>query len=119
MSKDAFGSDGGMGSGGGKSLDIKPLPRRIDVYCHPHPLSSQDVLTDGDHSAGNKPFKFDEGSILVWIDLQPEARFAHSTAYVFFHKGESRMEKGGWWPVLNGKKILYGESEPFSINFPS
>lgn len=111
-------SGGGMGSGGGKFLDLRTIRQRIDIYCHPFPLSSKDVLTDGKPSTEVTPLKFEPGSILVWVDLQPEARFAHPTAYVFFSKGNTSVVNGSWRPVLNGEAILYGESEPFSIIRP-
>ena len=109
---------GGMGSGGGKSLLEKSLGRKIEIYFYPYQLTSKDVLSDGPQSIGNSSFKLESNTMLIWVDLVPEARFVHPTAYILISASNTRVEKGGWWPVLNGQQILYGQTNPVSITSP-
>ncbi len=114
-------SDGGMGSGGGKSLtlNLKSTGRTVHLYFYPHLLTPEDKLTDGAPSAGNDPFEIRGNTSLIWIDLAPEARFVHPTAYLLVSDSDSCVKEGGWWPVLNGEKILYGLSKPIIADLPS
>lgn len=93
----------------------------IKVYTYPFQLTKMDVLIDGPPTVGNIPFKLDSDTMLIWVDLMPEAHFMHPTAYLLISKTNTRIEKGGWWPVLNGQRILYGQnpimvSSPFEVN---
>lgn len=94
------------------------MERIVKVYTYPFQLSKQDILIDGPPTIGNPPFKLDENSMLTWVDLVPEARFTHPTAYILISGYNTRVEKGGWWPVLNGHKILYGQLNPICITSP-
>jgi hypothetical protein len=33
-------------------------------------------------------------------------------------RGSIRVEQGNWWPILNGKRILYGERNKTGIISP-
>ncbi len=92
------------------------LPREaIDVYIFPHPLTSRDRLRDGPQE---QLFRISDHSLLMWIDLLPGAFFAHPTAYILISKENTRVEHGSWMPVLNGRKILYGQENNVGIISP-
>jgi len=91
------------------------MDERIDIHVYPHELDSQDRLSDGPEEG---LFNLDDNCLLVWIDLLPEAYFAHPTAYILISRGGIRSEQGNWWPVFNGKRILYGERNKTGIISP-
>lgn len=82
------------------------MNEHIDVYIYPNPLTPGDILTDGDDGTA---FEIFENTLLIWMDLDPQSHFTHPTAYLFITPTDTRVEEGGWWPVLNGERILYGE----------
>ena len=88
---------------------------KIDIHVYPHELSSGDQLTDG---PTDRLFKMDDNCLLVWIDLLPDAYFVHPTAYILISKENIRAEHGNWWPILNGKRILYGQMNKTGIISP-
>lgn len=107
---------GGMGSSGGKKLSLSTgdVKRKISIYSYKKKLSPKDVLTDGRN--GGDPIALEQDSMLIWIDLYPDdAKFEHPTIYILLHSDNATVIKGGWYPVLNDKKILYEEKEPISI----
>lgn len=93
----------------------RSLEHRIKIHIHPIPLHADDVLTDG---AFEKSMLLEDDTLLIWVDMLPEAFFTHPTAYILISRGGTRMEKGGWWPQLNGKSILYGEVNAVGILSP-
>ena len=88
---------------------------KIDIHVYPHELTSQDQLTDG---PAEQLFKMDDNCLLIWIDFLPDAYFAHPTAYILVSKESIQAEHGNWWPILNGKRILYGEKNKTGIISP-
>lgn len=88
---------------------------QINVHFYPHSLLPQDSLRDGPHG---KKLDISEDTFLVWVDLFPGMFFAHKTVYIFISKENVRIERGNWWPVLNGKMILYNEDEKYSLISP-
>ena len=89
--------------------------QHVQVYLYPHHLASDDALTDGDTE---KLIRLEENTLLIWVDLEPELRFTHTTAYVLISPEGTRVEKGSWWPVLNGRKILHGAKNHVAVNSP-
>jgi hypothetical protein len=87
----------------------------IKCYFYPYELTPEDKLTDGPEAT---PFRITANTLLIWVDLEPEAKFAHPTSYVLISGAETRVEKGEWWPVLNGKRILYGQRNPVAVLSP-
>ncbi|UCF37137.1 MAG: hypothetical protein JSU96_20505 [Acidobacteriota bacterium] len=91
---------------------------RVSIHIYPEELNSRDQLTDGDTE---RLFRLDDNTLLIWVDLEPGLFFSHSTAYVLISSEGVRVERGNWWPVLNGHRILYGQQNrtpvisPFSI----
>jgi len=88
---------------------------KIKVHIHPQPLHADDVLTDGPFE---KAMLLEDDTLLIWVDLLPEAFFTHPTAYILISRGRTRLEKGGWWPYLNGRSILYGDVNSVGILSP-
>jgi hypothetical protein len=64
------------------------------VYAYPVPLKAGDCLRDGPR--GN-PIQFKEGTTFIWVDLQPEAKFAHPTLYVLLSGRQAKLVDGQWW----------------------
>lgn len=91
------------------------IDNKIVIHVYPHELNSLDQLTDG---PAEPLFKMDDNCLLIWIDLLPDAYFAHPTAYILVSKESIRAEHGNWWPILNGKRILYGEQNKTGIISP-
>jgi hypothetical protein len=91
------------------------IGEKIVIYVYPHELTSQDQLSDG---PGEQLFTIDDNCLLVWVDLLPEAFFAHPTAYILVSKDSIRIEHGSWWPTLNGERILFGERNKTGIISP-
>jgi hypothetical protein len=87
----------------------------IDVHFYPHTLSPQDSLQDGPFG---KNLDIREDTFLIWVDLFPEMFFIHKTTYILISKGDVRIERGDWWPVLNGKTILYNEQSQYALISP-
>jgi hypothetical protein len=92
-----------------------PSPQDVAVHVFPHELTSLDRLQDGPYE---RLFRIHDNSMLIWVDLLPGAFFAHPTAYILISKHNIRVENGIWWPVLNGKMILYGENNKIGIISP-
>lgn len=93
----------------------RALEHKIKIHIHPLPLHADDVLTDGSFE---KAMRLEDDTLLIWVDMLPEAFFTHPTAYVLISRGGTRMEKGGWWPHLNGRSILYGDVNSVGILSP-
>ncbi len=91
----------------------------VAIHLFPHELNSRDQLTDGQ---SERAFRLHDNTLLIWVDLEPGARFTHSTAYVLISPEEVRVEQGLWWPALNGRRILEGRrnnvavASPFRVN---
>lgn len=86
------------------------------VYAYPVPLKAGDQLRDGPEGDS---IACKEGTTFLWVDLLPEAKFAHPTLYVLMSGGEAKSFKGQWWPELNGERVLYGLASPLVIKSPS
>ncbi len=89
--------------------------QHVNVHFCPHSLSPQDILQDGPFG---KNLDIREDTFLIWVDLFPGLFFAHKTAYILVSKESVRIERGDWWPVLNGKMILHNEKGKYAIISP-
>jgi len=78
-------------------------PSGANVYTYPEKLTSNDKLTDGEKGTA---IEIKEDTKLLWVDLMPDARFAHDTEYVLISASGTKVVKGQWWPVLNGKPLF-------------
>ncbi len=88
---------------------------KIDIHVYPHELTSQDRLVDGPRE---QLFKIDDNCLLVWVDLLPDAFFSHPTTYILISRERIQAEYGNWWPILNGRRILYGQQNKTGIISP-
>jgi hypothetical protein len=94
----------------------KEEPADVAVYVYPHKLAPKDKLVDGPDKVG-KAIDLDGETTLVWVDLATAAKFAHRTEYVLISPKGTRVVKGNWWPVLNGKE-LFRDGKKTSVDFP-
>jgi hypothetical protein len=87
----------------------------VEVFFYPHLLTVDDRLQDG---RDREAFALDGDTFLMWVDLGPGLFYTHPTAYVLISRHGVRVEPGGWWPVLNGRAILYGRQNHSAIVSP-
>ncbi len=90
----------------------------VNIYICPHELMPEDTLTDGPDGA---QFEITDNTLLIWVDFEPDSKFAHATAYILISamsESQIRVEDGEWWPVLNGKQILYGSRNKLAVISP-
>src|SRR5262245_60815639 len=78
-------------------------PKEAHVYVYPDKLTDKDKLADGNTG---RMIDIKAETMLVWVDLMPDARFAHDTEYVLISSEGTRVVKGQWWPTLNGKDLF-------------
>lgn len=90
----------------GEDEAVAKTPREAVVHVYPETLSGKDVLKDG---ARGDRIDLTGPTTLIWVDLMPDARFAHPTEYVLINAEGTRVVKGNWWPHLNGKDVLRGD----------
>ena len=55
------------------------LPHRAVVHVYPEKLTAKDTLVDG---PSGKRIEIGGETTLIWVDLAPDARYAHDTEYV-------------------------------------
>jgi hypothetical protein len=94
---------------------LRGAPEPVMAYIFPHELNGKDSLQDGH---GGRIIKIEDNTLLIWVDLEPAARFSHHTAYVLISPEGTRIEEGARWPVLNGLGILHGKPNPASVISP-
>ncbi len=94
---------------------VGSIEDRITIHVYPHELTSEDQLSDGPYE---ELFEIYDNCLLIWVDFLPGAFFAHPTSYILISKENTRVEDGIWWPVLNGKMILYSQKNSTGILSP-
>ena len=97
------------------NLEGPPPEEALSIHIFPRELTSLDRLQDGPLE---RLFRIHDNSMLIWVDLLPGAFFAHPTAYILISKQNIRVEDGIWWPVLNGREVLYGQENKIGIISP-
>ena len=93
----------------------KEPPTGAQVFVYPEKLTAKDRLVFGD--GGGEPIEIKGETTLIWVDLQPGARFAHPTECVLVSAGGTRVVKGDWWLVLNGRP-LFRDGKGYKADFP-
>jgi hypothetical protein len=83
----------------------------IAVHVVPDVVTPDDQLTDGE---GAK-LPIERESVVLWVDLHPEAKFAHATRYVILDASGGRVVDGKWWPSFGGRGRALG---PALTNLP-
>lgn len=89
-------------------------PSGAEVFVHPEKLTAKDVLSFGE-KGGRIEVKGE--TTLVSVDLVPGARFAHPTECVLISAEGTKVIKGTWWLVLNGKPLFRG-GKGYTAEFP-
>jgi hypothetical protein len=95
----------------------KGPPKKAKVYVYPEKLTAKDKLSFGPGTEQKEPIPIKEEATLVYVDLMPDAWFAHPTQCILISTGGAQVIKGAWWLVLNGKP-LFRDGEDFKVDFP-
>ncbi len=80
------------------------LGQNTAIYAFPYALTSEDKLTDG---AEGQEISLYEETLLLWVDHYKQSNMPHDTRYVLVSRSGVRVEKGQWWPVLNGRAVRF------------
>jgi hypothetical protein len=95
----------------------KGPPTEAKVYVYPEKLTAKDKLSFGPSEEQKKTIPIKGEATLVYVDLMPNARFAHPTQCILISTDGARVIKGDWWLVLNGKR-LFSDGKNFKVDFP-
>jgi len=95
----------------------KEPPSKAKVFVYPQKLTAEDKLSFGPSEEQKETIPIKGESTLVYIDLAPDARFAHATQCVLISTDGAQVYKGDWWLILNGKPLFRGGKE-FKVDFP-
>ena len=88
----------------------------ILAHFYPEELERGDIVTDGPDNADGV---ISDRTFLMWVDMVPQAFFAHPTIHILVTADKRIIVRdGSWWPELNGKRVLYGNDGNFSVPFP-
>jgi hypothetical protein len=92
-------------------------PVKAKVYVYPEKLTAKDKLSFGadDNEKNLIPIKGE--TTLIYVDLAPNARFAHPTQCILISADGARVIGGNWWLVLNCK-ALFRDGKDFQVTFP-
>ena len=94
----------------------KGPPSKAKVYVYPLKVTPKDKLSFGVPQM-EMPVAIKRESTLVYVDLNPTAKFSHPTMCILISNEGAEMIKGDWWLVLNGK-ALFRDEKDFKVNFP-
>lgn len=97
-------------------LEIRGQKKAM-VFIYPKKLTAQDKLSFGPGKDQIKTIPIKEETTLLFVDLQPGARFAHNTQCILISSGGTRIIEGNWWLVLNGER-LFSDGKNFKVDFP-
>src|SRR5262245_15868268 len=95
----------------------KVLPNRAKVYVYPEKVTAKDKLSFGPGTEQKETIPIRGETTLVYVDLDPDARFAHPTQCILISTEGAQVIKGDWWLVLNGKP-LFRDGKDFKVDFP-
>src|SRR6266545_3348017 len=87
------------------------------VYVYPNKLTAADKLSFGPGTEQNKTIPIKGETTLIYVDLSPDARFAHPTQCILISPDGARVIPGDWWLVLNGKP-LFRDGKASQVGFP-
>ena len=104
-----------LGTSGSPAQDKKDAPPTgAHVFVHPEKLTAKDVLSFGEKG---ERIEIKGETTLVYVDLAPDARFAHPTECVLISTEGTKVVKGTWWLALNGKP-LFRDGKDYKVGFP-
>ena len=84
---------------------------------YPHKLTANDKLSFGPDADQKKLIPIKGETTLIYVDLAPEARFAHATQCILVSSDGARVIPGDWWLILNGQD-LFRDGRNVQVNFP-
>ena len=90
---------------------------KAQVYFYPKKLTPGDKLSFGPGNDQKTLIPIKGETTLIYVDLAPEARFAHPTQCVLISAEGARVINGSWWLVLNGKP-LFRQDKIDPVSFP-
>ncbi len=97
------------------AAEVSAQQSTVLVHAYSHPLLPGDRLEDG---PGGAEIGLEGETLLLWVDLMPGSYFTHPTRYILISREGVRVVDGGWWPVLNGRTILYGKQNGAVLTSP-
>jgi hypothetical protein len=99
------------------AVQDKGTPSKAKVYVYPQKLTSKDILSFGPDKMQKKTIPIKGETTLVYVDLAPNARFAHPTQCILISTEGARVVEGNWWLVLNGQD-LFRDGKESKVSFP-
>lgn len=96
---------------------IKGPPIKTKVYVYPKKLTPIDKLSFGPGKDQKETIPIKGETTLIYVDLVPDARFAHGTQCILVSKEGARVINGDWWLILNGED-LFRDGKDFKVDFP-
>lgn len=107
----AFGAVDVLVSAQEKKITTQP---GAEVFVYPEKLTAKDKLSFGEKG---ERIEIKGDTTLVWVDLAPGARYGHPTECVLISAEGTKVVKGDWWLVLNGKS-LFRDGKPYKAEMP-
>jgi hypothetical protein len=95
----------------------KGLRSKAKVYVYPKKLTAKDKLSFGPGKEQKETIPIKGETTLIYVDLAPQARFAHDTQCILVSTNGARVVKGSWWMILNGED-LFRDGKDFKVEFP-
>jgi uncharacterized Zn-binding protein involved in type VI secretion len=90
---------------------------KAKVYVYPEKLTAKDKLSFGPSEEQTKTIPIKGETTLIFVDLMPDARFAHPTQCILVSSAGAKVYRGDWWLILNGKPI-FRDGKAFQLSFP-
>ncbi len=84
---------------------------RAEVHVYPHTLTPKDKL-----SVKGQAIDIKAETTLIWVDLQPGARYGHGTEFILISAAGTQVVKANWWGTINGKD--FRPTEKYKLEFP-
>ena len=97
--------------------DDRKAPIKAQVSVYSKKLTAADRLSFGPDNEQKSLISIKGETTLVYIDLAPDARFAHPTQCVLISTEGARVINGSWWLILNGKPLFRDGKTP-PVDFP-
>jgi hypothetical protein len=90
---------------------------KVQVFVYSSKLTAEDKLSFGPSNDQKETISIQGETTLVYVDLAPDARFAHPTQCILISAERTRVIDGNWWLILNGKP-LFRDGKAFMADVP-
>jgi hypothetical protein len=97
--------------------EVAVYEAKAKVYVYPQKLTAKDKLSFGPSEEQKETIPIKEESTLAYVDLAPDARFAHPTQCVLISTDGAQVIEGDWWLILNGMP-LFRDEKGFKVDCP-